>query len=159
MIGIMTNANTGAEKFRWDLSLMYSGVDDSQIDLDVVALVEMAKRFNASHKGKLSSTLGKAISDYSEIDMFNNKIFAYLCLLQSINVAEPVVKAKLADIDRTLSREFGENLTFFQIELVALDDTILTGLYSDPIVAKHRPWIEHIRIFKPNFLAEPVESA
>ena len=53
MIGIMTNANTGAEKFRWDLSLMYSGVDDSQIDADVAKLVELAKKFSVSHKGKL----------------------------------------------------------------------------------------------------------
>ena len=30
---------------------------------------------------------------------------------------------------------------------------------SDPVVAKHRPWIEHIRTFKPHFLTEPVESA
>ncbi len=30
---------------------------------------------------------------------------------------------------------------------------------SDALVAKHRPWIEHVRLFKPHFLSEPVESA
>ena len=156
----MTNTNnTGAEKVRWNLGLMYSGLDDPQIDADVAKLVELAKKFSVSHKGKLSDTLSISISEYSEIEMLNSRIRVYLFLLQSINVAEPMVKAKIADIDRILSRELAEQLTFFNLELVALDDATLAGLYSDPIVAKHRPWIEHIRIFKPNFLAEPVESA
>ena len=155
----MTNTNTGAEKVRWDLGLMYSGLDDPQIDADVAALVEMVKKFKTSHKGKLSTTLGKAISGYSEIEMLEGKVKVYLYLLQSINVAEPAVKTKIADVDKTLCREFGENLPFFRIELVALDDATLAKLYADPIVAKHRPWIEHARFFKPHFLAEPVESA
>ena len=46
------------------------------------------------------------------------------------------------------------------MELVQLsDDTLETWYESDPLVAKHRPWIEHIRVFKPHFLSEPVESA
>ncbi len=138
---------------------MYSSVADPQIDADVAKLVEMAKKFSASYKGKLSSTLGNAISDYSEIDMLNNKVRGYLFLLQSINVAEPAVKAKIADVDRTLSRELAEYLTFFNLELVVLDDTTLAGLYADSIVAKHRPWIEHARVFKPHLLTEQVESA
>lgn len=156
----MTNPNTiGTEKVRWNLDLMYSGLDDPLIDADVALLIEMAKKFNATYKGNLSKTLGKAISDYSEIVMLRNKVGMYLFLLQSINVAEPVVKAKMAEIDRILSRELAEYLTFFNLELVALDDMNLARLYADPIVAKHRPWIEHARIFKPHLLTESVESA
>src|SRR3989338_6034911 len=155
----MTNISTGAENFRWDLGFMYSGLDDPQIDLDVATLVEMAKKFNKSYQGKLSSTLGRAISDYSEISMLNSKVAVYLYLLQSLNVAEPIVKAKMAKIDMALSRELAQNLTFFNLELVALDDATLAELYSDPIVAKHRPWIEHIQVFKSHLLTEPVESA
>src|SRR3989344_2603023 len=108
----MTNTNnTGAEKVRWNLGLMYSGLDDPQIDADVAKLVELAKKFSVSHKGKLSDTLSKAISEYSEIEMLNSRIRVYLFLLQSINVAEPMVKAKIADIDRILSRELAEQLT------------------------------------------------
>ncbi len=37
---------------------------------------------------------------------------------------------------------------------------MLEGWYeSESIVAKHRPWIEHVRLFKPHFLTEAVESA
>ncbi len=34
-----------------------------------------------------------------------------------------------------------------------------TGTKAISVVAKHRPWIEHIRVFKRHFLSEPVESA
>ena len=137
----MTNISTGAETVRWDLGLMYLSINDPQIDADVATLVEIAKRFNVLYKGRLSSTLGQAISDRSEIEMLNNKVSGYLFLLQSLNVAEPAVKSKIAEIDKTLSREFGDNLTFFQIELVALGESILDNLYSDPVVARHPPLI------------------
>ena len=54
----------------------------------------------------------------------------------------------------------GEHLTFFELELVQLSSDVLEAFYAkDPFVAKHRPWIEHVRLFKPHFLSEPVESA
>ena len=99
----MANINTGAEKIRWNLGLMYSGLTDPQIDADVAMLIEMAKKFNTAHKGNLLVTLSKAISDYSEIQMLNSRVNVYLFLLQSINVAEPMVKAKMADVDIALS--------------------------------------------------------
>jgi oligoendopeptidase F len=70
------------------------------------------------------------------------------------------MKAKHAAFQRELSAIRGEHLTFFELELVQLgDDTLKTFYATDPVVSKHRPWIEHIRTFKPHFLTEPVESA
>jgi oligoendopeptidase F len=43
---------------------------------------------------------------------------------------------------------------------VALDDAVLAKWYaSNEVAAKHRPWIEQQRIFKPHLLSEPVEGA
>src|SRR6202030_2867181 len=54
----------------------------------------------------------------------------------------------------------GEYLTFFELQLVQLSDDVLESLYQcDPVVLRHRPWIEHIRTFRRHFLSEPVESA
>lgn len=156
----MTDTKTGAETVRWDLGLMYSGLDDPQIDLDIAETVERAKKFRASYKGKLSDTLGAAISDYSEIEMLQSKVMLYLELKQNTNVSDPIVKAKVADTERILNQARGEYLTFFTIELVALEDASLEKLYaSNPVVARHRPWVEYARIFRPHILSEPVESA
>ena len=156
----MTNQKTGAKKVRWDLGVVYSGLDDPQMDADIEALVAKSKDFYTTHRGRLSETLAKALADYSEIAMLENKVALYLHLKQSTNVADAAVKAKIADTDRILSQAEGEYLTFFRIELVGLEDDALEKLYaSDAIVEKHRPWIEYVRIFKPHILSEPVESA
>lgn len=154
------NKDLKTETIAWDLGCMYAELDDPQIDADVAALVAMAKCFSEAYKGKLADTLGKAITDYAEIQMLSSKVMVYLYLTQSKDTGNGAVKAKIADIERVLNQSSAEYLTFFTIEIVALDDTVLEKLYAaDAVAAKHRPWIEHTRVFKPYFLSEPVEAA
>lgn len=156
----MAEIKSGAEETRWDLKFLYSGIDDSKLDADVSLLVQKIKDFNAEYKNKLAEKLGKAIADYSEIKMLSDKIQVYIFLEQSRDTGNPVIKAKAAKVDRVLSSAQGEYLAFFDIELVALDDATLEKFYSaDAFVAKHRPWIDYQRVFKPHLLSEPVESA
>ena len=156
----MPKIESAAQNVRWDLSSIYSGVDDPQIDLDLSDFTRQAELFNASHKGKLAETLGRAISDYTELEMLGAKIMVYLFLQQSLDVTNEQVKAKVAEARKTMSQVQGEYLTFFELELVALDDVVLESWYAaNEVAAKHRPWIEQQRIFKPHLLSESVESA
>ncbi len=151
--------NLKTEGVAWDLSCMYAGLDDPRIDADVAELAAMAERFNAAYKGKLAEKLGAALADYGAMQMLSSKT-VYLFLMQSRDTADGKIKAKIADVERALNRSSAEHLTFFTLELVALDDAVLEKLYAaDPIVAKHRPYIEHARVFKPHLLSEPVEAA
>lgn len=156
---LMPNYDT-ANDVRWDLSSLYSGIDDSHIDLDIAEFTKHADKFHASYKGKLADTLGQAISDYSILEMLGGKVMVYLSLQQSLDVTNDAVKAKVAQAQQIMSQVQGEYLTFFELELVALDDALLERLYaSDKVVRRHRPWIEHQRVFKPHLLSEPVEAA
>ena len=156
----MPKIESAAQNVRWDLSSIYSGIDDPQIDLDIAEFTRQAEAFHASHKGKLAETLGHAISDYSELEMLGAKVMVYLFLQQSLDVTNELVKAKVADARKAMSQVQGEYLTFFELELVALDDAVLAKWYaSNEVAAKHRPWIEQQRIFKPHLLSEPVEGA
>jgi len=145
---------------RWDLSIFYSDIADPRLDSDLGELAELAARFSANYKGKLAEFLGLAIRDYSVIEMLQSKIAAYLGLRESTDLPNAAVKAKLADVQRKLSAIAGEHLTFFELELVELSGAAIQNWYEkDTFVAKHRPWIEHVRLFKPHFLIEAVESA
>ena len=156
----MPKNESAAQNVRWDLSSIYSGVDDPQIDLDIAEFTRLAENFSVNHKGKLAETLGRAISDYAELDMLSAKIMVYLFLQQSLDVTNEQVKAKVAEARKTMSQVQGEYLTFFELELVALDDAVLEHWYgSSELAARHRPWIEQQRIFKPHLLSEPVEAA
>jgi oligoendopeptidase F len=155
-----TSTIEGTHQVRWDLSILYADIKDPHLDSDLSSLAAMAKRFSVTYKGKLAELLGPAIKDYSEIEMLLSKITSYLSLRESTDLANAAIKAKLAEVQRELSALQGEHLTFFELELVHVRNDTLQALYeSDSIVARHRPWIEHIRLFKPHFLTEAVESA
>ena len=149
-----------ASEVRWDLSILYAGIDDPRLDADLRELAEMVKRFSGAYKGRLAERLGPAMRDYAEIEMLQGKIATYLGLRESTDLMNAAVKAKHAEVQRELSALMGEHLTFFELELVELGDEVLEGWYGrDANVAKHRPWLEHVRVFKPHFLTEPVEAA
>jgi oligoendopeptidase F len=156
----MPTAIESTSQVRWDLSILYSDIADPRLDSDLRELSEKSRAFAAAYKGKLAELLGPAIKHYSEMEMLEGKIGSYIFLRESTDLANEAVKAKRAEFQRELSSIRGEHLTFFELELVGLDEGRLEALYeSDPVVAKHRPWIEHVRVFKRHFLTEPVESA
>jgi oligoendopeptidase F len=156
----MENTVQSANDIRWDLSILYKDIADPRLDMDLQELKAMAKHFSDAYKGKLAEQLGAAIRDYAEIEMLSGKINSYLFLRESTDLTNAAIKAKHAAFEREMSAIQGEHLTFFELELVQLSDETLNKFYaSDPFVSKHRPWIEHIRTFKPHFLSEPVESA
>ena len=156
----MTEKNAAADHVRWDLSIMYSDLDDPQIDQDIDLLVSKYKAFNESYKGELAKKLPEATEDYIEIGLLMAKIEVYLYLVESLDVRDDRVKAKIAQTSRILEKEYGDYMTFFEIELVTLDKETLSQFYAEsPIVAKHRPWIEEIQGNKPYMLSEEVESA
>jgi oligoendopeptidase F len=156
----MATTIDSTNQVRWDLSILYSDITDPGLDSDLSDLTSMARHFSATYKGKLAELLGPAIKDYSEIEMLSGKITSYLFLRESTDLTNAAIKAKHAEFNRELSGLRGEHLTFFELELVLLtDETLKTWYESDAVVAKHRPWIEHIRVFKRHFLSEPVESA
>jgi oligoendopeptidase F len=156
----MATTIESANAVRWDLTLLYSEIEDPRLDADLGKLAKLVKHFSATYKGKLAEHLGPAIKDYAEIEMLSSKITSYLFLRESTDLSNAAIKAKHARFQRELSALQGEHLTFFELELVQLSDETLEVWYEDDdLVAKHRPWIEHVRLFKPHFLSEPVESA
>ncbi|MEK7608036.1 MAG: M3 family metallopeptidase [Patescibacteria group bacterium] len=158
-----TNVNdrkSGAEEVRWDLSVFYSGLDDPGRKIDLERYEVLAREFKTKYRGNLSSKLGEAIADYKTLDVLGNKILVYLSLLQSTDTGDARVNVEMDGATRRISLANGECLTFFELELVGIPVEVLEELYkSDEVVAKHRPWIEHARIFRPHLLSEEVESA
>ncbi len=156
----MASTIESTAQIRWDLSILYSDIEDPRLNSDLHTFAGMARHFSQAYKGRLADSLGPAVRDYSEIEMLSGKISSYLFLRESTDLSNAAIKAKHATFQREMSGLRGEHLTFFELELVELSDETLKKWYeSDPVVAKHRPWIEHVRVFKRHFLSEPVESA
>lgn len=145
---------------RWDLSCLYAGLDDPQLDSDIAEYCRRAEEFQKNYKGQLAEKLPQAVADYITLTTLGQTSGIYLFLTQSLDTSNAPVKAKIAETERKFSYAGGEYLTFFDLELVALDDATLEKHYaSSELIAKHRSWVEHARVFKPHLLSEPVESA
>lgn len=152
--------STGAERCRWDLSCFYRGVDDPKIAADLEAYETGAKTFRETYKGKLSELLGPAITEYGRLDSLSNMPIVYLYLTFSTDTTASAVESKMAEAQQTLSRIAGEYLTFFELELIDLpEEAIARQAGTDPVVAKHLPWIRHARKYKPHVFSEAIESA
>lgn len=155
----MENKVTGAESIKWDLSCLYSGMDDPALETDVKKLEDSAKSFNENFKGKLSEKLESAIVAMSELSMLSNKVGVFLYLNFSTNLSDDVIKSKMAEVDTRLAKVSGE-YAFFDIEIAALAEGDIGKQKSQSeIVARHASWIEDVRRERPHMLTEEVESA
>lgn len=149
-----------ADHVRWDLSCLYKGLDDPQIETDLAAVIAMTEDFRAKYQGNLGTALGDAIADYAVLDMLSDKVVVYLSLSRSLDLNNEAVKTRLQEVQERLSTCIGENLVFFDHELVALDEKQVDAqAETSEVVRHHLPWIKHERIFKPHLLSEEVEGA
>lgn len=155
-----TQKITGAEGVRWDLSFMYSGVDDPKIEVDLVAWCDAVKSFYDAHKGNLATTLGQAIRDQIALTELSNKLGVFLFLRRSVDVNDQAAQTRIADVEKRMSLAGADFMTFFEHELVDLDDAVIVALSEkDETVKKHLSSIAHARTFKKHLLSPAVEAA
>lgn len=152
--------STGAEDVRWDLSFLYAGIDDPKLTSDLNEVVKRCRAFSKRFRGQLGEKLGAALRAYADISALSMKIGVYLFLSKSVDLSNAKLNAKRAEVDRVMNDASGEHMTFFTLELVDLPEAdIARQAKADAFVAKHRPWIDQARRFKPHLLTEPVEAA
>jgi oligoendopeptidase F len=151
---------TGAENVRWDLSFLYSGVDDPQIDKDIAEWVDGAKVFSAGHRGMLTQTLGQALHAYAELAKMSDRLRAYFSYVLTLDTDDGAAKKRKSEIEMTMNSVYGDYLEFFSLEIASMKDADLASLYRrDSDLASYRPWIEQSRLLKPHQLSLEVESA
>jgi oligoendopeptidase F len=152
--------NFNAEKYRWDLSAIYSGIDDPQIETDLAAYRAAAEKFKRDFYGKLKSTIGAALASYAEIMTLADRLTAFFYLTTTVDLGNEAAKSKMNAAERRLADANGEYLQFFELEICALaEDDLAAQISSNAECAKHAPLLHQIRRFKPHLLSEAVEAA
>src|SRR4030095_4553091 len=137
---------TGAETVRWDLNDLYRDIDDAALDADVERLVALAKRFFETFAGKLATKLGDALNAQAEITCVADKLFVYLHLRRSTDATNERIQQRAGAVQEAWSRASADYLTFFEHELVAIDDATYAAIIKrDTAAARHVPLLDHIR--------------
>jgi oligoendopeptidase F len=151
---------TGAESVRWDLSELYTGLEDPRIEADLQRLVELAAAFDAQCRGRLTEKLGEALEAQAEMSCLSDQLVGYLYLRRSSDAANAQIQRRIGQVQEAWSRAEADHLNFFEHELVGIDDATYAGILErDEIARRHRPLLDHMRANRRFLLEENVERA
>lgn len=147
---------------RWDLSSLYSGMDDPNIEKALKAQLKRAQEFAAKYRGAINSpdvtarTLLDAIKDFETINQEAAKPISFASLNFDADTSDP---ARGAFLQKMMERatEISIHMIFFDIELLEVPEEKMAQLLKDPILAPYLHFIESTRLFREHHLSEAEE--
>lgn len=157
---IATPAAT-ADLPRWDLSDLYASPDSPAVDADFARAEASAKAFATNYAGKLAglsgAALAAAIAEYERIDETLGRLISYAQLLFSADSSSAATGRFYQSVTERVTA-ISTHLLFFSLELNRLDDAVLDAKLTDPALARWRPWLRDLRVFRPHQLSDELEK-
>lgn len=154
--------SSSAAGIRWDLSDLYSGLDDPALERDLSSALERAHAFEQKYRGRVREgvapqSLYEALTELESIYEQMDKPLIYAHLLHASDTQNPRHGA-LLQATQERHTQIRQHLLFFELEWMDLADEIAQGLISAPEVARYRHYLERARLFRPHKLSEPEEK-
>ena len=145
----------------WDLSDLYSSLDDARINIDIEELKSMIYNFR-KYKGRIASLNGKelykALIEYENIEELMSKLASYSYLKYSENLASEENIKFYQRIKEELT-VFYADILFFTLELNKIPDDKLEELFAESrSLTVYKQVIDDIRVEKPHQLNERLEK-
>lgn len=145
---------------RWDLSDLYPAPDSPAVEADFTRAETKAKAFEASFAGKLAglsgAALAQAIAEYEQIDETLSRLISYAQLLFSADSTDAATGRFYQSVTERVTA-ISTHLLFLSLELNRLDDAVLDAKLADPALARWRPWLRDLRVFRPHQLSDELE--
>ncbi len=156
-----TEQLTGAETVAWDLTDLYTGVDDPAIMRDLDSADARADRLRERYHTRIADLNGAEllalIQEYEAIIEQAYKAGAFAHLHWTTNTEDPARGALLQKIRERLSR-LQQKLVFVTLEWAGAPDEKASAHINDPALAQYRHWLETERRYRPHLLSEPEEK-
>ena len=164
----LTEAQVGTEHgqaVRWDLSDLFSGIDDPRIAETLDLVQARAERFQREYKGKIdppsvrtltADLLLSAIQELEAIDLAAAKPGAFAALHFSADTGDAARGAFLQRM-REKATELSLLTLFFGLELAAVPDDIMEPLLASDLLSPYVHYIRRVRLRRDHVLSEPEE--
>ncbi len=152
---------TGAEEVVWDLSVLYSGMDDPKIDDDIEKLRALVDDFQNQFRGKVAEMTA---DDFVTAHEMTEQIYDLRGRLGSFAQLNFSTDTSNTDFQQFIARiqdvgsQLSQKMVFFDLEWNQLDDDKAQAIMDDPKLAKYRYHMEADRRYKPYNLSEPEEK-
>jgi len=145
----------------WDLTDLYPAPDSPEVSADLTRAEQQAKAFNTSYAGKLGglsgAVLAAAIAEYERIEEVLGRLMSYAQLLFSGDSTDPALGRFYQTVSERVTA-ISSHLLFFTLELNRLDDAVLEQKLTDATLARWRPWLRDLLVFRPHQLSDELEK-
>ncbi len=156
-----SSKTTGAENIHWDLSDLYKGTSSEQFVADKNRLEDEAATFSSDFRGKIASLtpseLSSVLTRYEQLQDLAGRLGSYAYLAWSTDTLKPE-NGKLLQEMTEFGSKVNQNLIFFGVEWLALDEHIAKAFIDAPELAAWRHYLEVSRLFKEHTLEENQEQ-
>jgi oligoendopeptidase F len=149
-------------KVRWDLSDLFSGLEDPRIEETWRTAMARADAFAERYRGKINSpeldagTLGASIREIESIYNEAAKPAAYASLVFSTDSGDPKVTSFLQK-QREKGTELSVKVMFFELELQAASADVIERALAEDTLANYRHFVHATRVYSPYRLSEKEE--
>jgi oligoendopeptidase F len=150
----------------WDLSDLYSGLDDPEYAADMARAEEECRLFSETYSGRVaeiaagadnSARLAEAVRRYEGIEDLLGKLMSFAGLVYSGDTTDEA-RAKFYGDTRERLTNASTDLLFFALELNRVDDAVMNAAMAEGPLARYAPWIEDLRREKPHQLDDRTEK-
>ncbi|MBI3256011.1 MAG: hypothetical protein HYZ63_03510, partial [Candidatus Andersenbacteria bacterium] len=146
----------------WDLSDLYSGIDDPRIEADVKAIEKSVAAFEVAYRGKIDEKLSvqglrQMLDTYSALIQRIRKLEVYASLEHSTHVDIEEYGAFYQHV-ATKAADLQSGLVFLETDLVGLFDKKLQMFIDEPTLKPYRHYLEKKLVQKQHYLSEDEEK-
>ncbi len=160
-----SSASTELENLpEWDLTDLYPSVDAPEVTADLKEILDRAKTFETSYKGRLADLAGDnvaalvtAVRAYEDLEDVMGRLISFAGLVYAENTIRPESQKFYGDVQEQITTA-GSHLLFFILELNKIGDAVMEAALKDAQFAHYRPWVEDLRKGKPYQLEDRVEQ-
>jgi len=151
------------ESMVWNLSPLYGGPDDLRLTADLEQAAQKAKDFRRDFRGRLATDgvtadlLETSLRIYEEVQKSALKPYLYARLLFSADSRSAEKKALLSRVREVWSL-IGEELLFFELDLLKIDEERMAEMLRDEGVARYAHYLHRLLRQRPFTLSEEVEK-
>src|SRR5258708_358221 len=139
------------EPVEWDLSDLYSGIDDPKFAADYAANLARARQFEEHFKGRIAAdnctveTLRAALAEYDAILRQSARPATYAQLMFEADATDEG-RGALMQRTQVETTAVNKHLLFFDLELGSMPQQVFDRLIADPRLGDHRHYVEYQRL-------------
>jgi oligoendopeptidase F len=145
----------------WDLGDLYPAPDSPGLAQDLDRAEQAAKDFATAHAGRLGEMSGDelagTITTYEGIEEVLGRAMSYAQLLFAADSTDPAIGRFYQTMNERVTA-ISSHMIFFTLELNRLDDAALEAKMASPALARWRPWLRDLRVFRPHQLSDELEK-